>query len=118
MNKKFRLPVKIEFLRIITPILTALLVGAAFLVFVNSQRVAHAAAVRSQQAVAAHTETLNQINNVVTQLKKNNQVNHDTTITYIQCNVNLFVKVSEGTPVSQADFNACIANSGIVETTK
>lgn len=118
MNRKFRVPLKLDALRIITPILTALLVGAAFLVFVNSQRVAHTASVRSQQAVAAHTETLQEIQSAVNQLKANNKNAHDSTITYIQCVVTALTEPGQTSASANLAFKACLSDSGIVEATK
>lgn len=42
-------------------------------------------ALQSQNSVAAHTQTLQEIQNAVTQLKNNNAADHTQTIKYINC---------------------------------
>lgn len=88
--------------------------AGAVIIYAGSQRVAHQQAIAAQQQVLNHTQTLNQINNIVTQLEKNNQVNHDTTIKYLQCIVQGLITSTPQT--AQGSFNACLAVSGIIET--
>lgn len=89
----------------------ALFVGAA-ITFANSQNVKAQQARQAQQSVANHTQTLNQIADAVAQLKQNNQINHDTTIKYINC---VLVGISSASSKDQilAVYQACLAGSGI-----
>lgn len=83
----------------------------ASFIFANSQRLKAQQQQSSQEAVANHTQTLNEIKSVVTQLEQNNQINHDTTIKYLQCIVEgLITSTPED---AQATFDSCIAVSGI-----
>lgn len=66
---------------------------------------------QSQKQVAAHTQTLNEIKNVVTQLEQNNQENHDTTIKYLECIVQGLITSSPQT--AESSFQACLAVSGL-----
>lgn len=91
-------------LKILLVIVAIVLFSFATFTLIQQQR-------QSQLAVAGHTQVLNQINNVVTELEKNNQTNHDTTIKYLQCIVEGLINSTPQT--AQASFNACLAVSGI-----
>jgi hypothetical protein len=82
--------------------------------WLNSNHLKTEQAAASQRAVAAHTQTLNEIKNIVTQLEKNNQTNHDTTIAYLECIVQGLISSTPGSQANaQTTFNACIAVSGL-----
>jgi hypothetical protein len=79
--------------------------------FLNSNHIKQVQQEQSQKQVAAHTQTLNEIKGIVTQLEQNNQTNHDTTIAYLECIVQ---GLTTATPAnSQSTLNACIAVSGL-----
>lgn len=98
--------------RTITITLTLLFFLLAGLSYANSQKVKQAQASQAQRAVNNHTETLNDIDNAVLQLKQDNQTRHDTTIRYIQC-LGKLVIVSQYRTVTQADMDACLSVSGL-----
>lgn len=92
--------------KLITPVITALVFLTAILVFINSQH-------RSQAEVQNHTQTLQQISQAVNQIKANNQINHDTTIKYIQCVLDTSIAAQQQ-PITKDTFNTCLKNSGVV----
>lgn len=102
---------KSHVLKIVAIVIALILFIGAALIFTNSQNVKEEQAKQSQEQVANHTQTLQQIQDIVTQIKQNNQQNHDTTIKYIQCVVQSFF----GTTPSevQADFNSCVSEAGL-----
>lgn len=79
--------------------------------FANSQKVKDSQAKQSEQAVANHTQTLNEIQTAVTQLKNSNAADHAQTVKYINC-----VLVGVTTTVSQTQaltvYQECLAASG------
>lgn len=98
-------------LRAGVPLLAAAIFIFAFITFLNSQNQKQQASQSAQQAVANHTQTLEQLSNAVNTLKANNQVNHDTTIKYLQCIVQGLLTSTPQT--AQATFSACLAVSGV-----
>lgn len=97
---------------VILPMLAMVLFLGAFITFINSNKTAHQEAVNSQRAVSNHTQTLNQINNVVQQIESNNQTNHDTTIRYLQCVIDLLLTTPQPT---KAQANACLSGAGLAD---
>lgn len=79
--------------------------------YATNQRLKEQQALTAQRQVANHTQTLNEIEGVVTQIEKNNQVNHDTTIKYLECVVQGLLNSTPTT--AQSKFNACLAVSGV-----
>lgn len=103
-------------IRIGVPLLAVAIFIFAFVTFVNSQNQKQEASKQAQQAILDHTETLDQLKDAVNTLKANNQVNHDTTIKYIQCVIESFGAGTQ-TQIEQA-FNACTLISGVNVGTK
>lgn len=89
-----------------------LLLIAALILFTLSALTFIRQSHQSERSVQSHTQTLNEIDSAVKQLKMNNQVNHNTTILYVKCLGQLIV-ISEKRPVVQADLDACLPVSGI-----
>lgn len=73
-------------------------------------------ALQSQKSVAAHTQTLNEIQSAVTQLKASNEADHTTTIKYINC---VLVGLTEAGQSGNAlsVYQTCLANSQIPAST-
>lgn len=83
-----------------------LLIGAGF-IYSNSQR-------HQAQAVANHTETLNEIQKAVTELKASNQADHAQTVKYINC---VLVGITNSASQSQAlaVYQNCLSLSGATQ---
>lgn len=107
------LPSRLVLKNFILPLTATLLFVGAAIIFINSQKVASQQAKTSQQAVANHTQTLQSIENVVSQIKGNNQTNHDTTIKYVSCGFNLLIEQNNGAHITPNDLNACLAGAGL-----
>lgn len=97
----------VEFTKALMLILTILMFMFIAYTLINQER-------QSNAEVAGHTQTLNEINNVVKKLEQNNQVNHDTTIKYLQCIVEGLITSTPNT--AQASFNSCLVVSGVQES--
>ena len=83
--------------------------------FNTSQRIKEQQAAQSQSAVANHTQTLNEIENAVEQLKASNQADHTQTIKYINC---VLVGVTGITPGTESQsqalsvYQTCLTENG------
>lgn len=88
----------------------------AGIIYANSQATKARQTKQAQQSVANHTETLDEIASAVTQLKQNNQINHDTTIRYLQCLANLVEMASQGQVITQVNLDDCTSVSGLIGT--
>jgi Tfp pilus assembly protein PilV len=83
--------------------------------FSTAQHLKTEQSIQSQKALAAHTQTLDEIQSAVTQLKASNAADHTVTIKYINC-------VLVGITAAGANGNAlpvyrtCLANSQIPGT--
>lgn len=88
-----------------------LLVWAGF-IWTNSQRVAHQQTVAAQDSITNHTQTLNEIEKAVNELKANNAADHQQTVEYINC---VLVGVTNSTSQNQAlaVYQTCLATEGI-----
>lgn len=101
----------VKFLLIGIAVIVAVLAVTSFL---NSNHIKAVQSRQAQAAVAAHTQTLNEIKNIVSQLEQNNQTNHDTTIAYLECIVQGLINTTPASSTNaQTTFNSCIAVSGI-----
>lgn len=91
----------------VTPVLTAVVLLAAVVIFINSEH-------RSQVELQDHTQTLTEIQHAVTELKSSNVADHQQTVKYINC---VLVGITEATPGNQAGvlsvYQECLANAGI-----
>lgn len=86
--------------------------------FNTSERLKAQQAAQAQSAVTNHTQTLNEIQNAVTQLKASNQADHTVTIKYINC---VLVGITQANPPNNqaailAVYKQCLANSQIPGT--
>lgn len=81
---------------------------------INSQNFKAQQARNSQSAVAAHTQTLNEIDSAITQLKNSNAADHAQTVKYINC---VLVGITNSPSQSQAlaVYQECLASSGVVQ---
>lgn len=111
---------KLDSIKLLMVIMTVFLVAGAVLIFVNSTKAREQASASSQQAVANHTQTLEQIQvleqqikTAVTQLKDSNSADHAQTVKYINC---VLVGITEATPGNQpavlSVYQECLAASG------
>lgn len=102
---------RVQVIKLILGFVALIVFAVAGFTFSNSQKLKEQQSVQAQQEVLNHTQTLNEIDLAVKQLKMNNQVNHDTTIKYLQCIVQGLINSTPQT--AQASFNACLTVSGI-----
>ena len=81
----------------------------------TSQRLKEQQALQSQASVANHTQTLNEIENAVEQLKASNQADHTQTIKYINC---VLVGITGITPGADSQsqalsvYQTCLTENG------
>ena len=99
-------------LKVLLSMIAVVLLTVAFITFDNSQRLADRQALQSQQSVANHTQTLNEIKQAVEELKANNAADHQQTVQYINC---VLVGVTDSSSQSQAlsVYKTCLINAGI-----
>lgn len=102
---------KLGFTKILLSVIAIVFVILGVYVFTNSQTANSQRARQSQQAVANHTETLNEIQQAVIQLKNSNAADHAQTVKYINC---VLVGVTDSTSQSQAlaVYQQCLVASG------
>lgn len=81
---------------------------------VNSQNFKVQETRNSQSAVAAHTQTLNEIDNAITQLKNSNAADHAQTVKYINC-VLVGITGSSTQAEALAVYQECLASSGVTQ---
>lgn len=107
---------KISLTKVLLVVAAGALFFAATQTIIATQETKARQSHQAQQAVFNHTETLNDIDRAVTELKMNNQTNHDTTIRYLQCLSNLVLEDSQGIVITQVDLNNCTSVSGLLTT--
>lgn len=117
--RKPRLPriidlhIKRDWLWTFTVIVASLIFALLIIGISQQQKVLYQGQQAAQERASNQIILLEAINNAVSDLENNSQRNHDATIKYIQCVVNLFVYSSHGYEVTQTDFDNCLAGSGV-----
>ena len=90
---------------ILVPTMTALIFLSAVIITVRQNN-------QANQAVANHTQTLNEIRDAVSQIKTNNQMAHAQTVKYINC-VLVGITNSPGQSQALTVYQTCLRNAGI-----